>query len=181
MSHGELEDEVRRLRERVSELERVVERDLGVSVGPVRLPQEPQTVECEACEKEFDVDIKNGLVCPHCGTTQSDEPEMAADGGQPTDALTEELPDEVLDRMQSYQQDDETIEETLERVVNAFVPHAIDVDEADSLEPGSVDGDTRFIHQRWPDLDDYMGSHLYTTPGEFVRAFDAAWEGEVSN
>jgi len=77
----DFEDEVRRLRERVSELKRVIRRDLGVSIGPARLPQEPQTVECENCENEFDVDVENGLVCPHCGKSQSDEPEMATDGG----------------------------------------------------------------------------------------------------
>ena len=68
------EEEVRELRERVSELERVVSRHLDVSVGPrYELPTEPQTTDCWSCGEEFEVNVENGLQCPHCDALQSEE------------------------------------------------------------------------------------------------------------
>jgi len=55
---------VRELEDRVRELERIINRDLGYELG--NSPIEPQTVDC-VCGETFEVNVHNGLICPECG------------------------------------------------------------------------------------------------------------------
>jgi hypothetical protein len=109
------------------------------------------------------------------GQTES-EGANSSNRQQPTDEFTEQLPDEVFDRLLSYQRDDETVEETLERVFTVLVPHATRLDRQANVAGENLDTDTRLIHQRWPDEDNYVDSYLYETVNEFVRAYGADWE-----
>ncbi|SEH14631.1 hypothetical protein SAMN04487967_1694 [Natronorubrum sediminis] len=54
------------LEERVEELESIINRELGYSLG--QLPLELQSVYCD-CGESFEVNLVNGLVCPECNRT----------------------------------------------------------------------------------------------------------------
>lgn len=55
---------VRALEQRVEELERIVNQELGYSIG--QQPMEPQECEC-ICGETFEINVRNGLICPECG------------------------------------------------------------------------------------------------------------------
>ncbi|WP_436347404.1 hypothetical protein [Natronorubrum sp. FCH18a] len=64
-SSSDTERRVDELKERVAELESIINRELGYSLGE---PPEPQTVDCD-CGESFEVNVLNGLVCPECGVS----------------------------------------------------------------------------------------------------------------
>lgn len=65
----ELRREIRDLEERVDELEEIINRELGYSLG--ELSMEPQEIDC-VCGEMFKADITNGLICPECGRGSDD-------------------------------------------------------------------------------------------------------------
>jgi hypothetical protein len=65
MSDQEAEERIQELEERVRELERVVNRDLGYSLGRID-PPEPSSIDCD-CGTTFEINLENGLICPDCG------------------------------------------------------------------------------------------------------------------
>lgn len=80
-----------------------------------------------------------------------------------------ELTGDVHDLLLNYQRDDETLQDTLERVVPAVLPHPVDVRDA-GIDPKTLDDETRFVLERWPDGGGYVDTWLYGSKTDYLRA-----------
>lgn len=81
-----------------------------------------------------------------------------------------ELSGEVHDTLLTYNRDDETFAETLDRIFEALVPHAVEFERNANIDRGDLDGDSRFVLERWPDVDNYVTSYVYQNKSAYLRA-----------
>ncbi|WP_435359313.1 hypothetical protein [Haloarchaeobius sp. DFWS5] len=66
------EDRIHDLEQRVEELESIINRELGYSLGVSNIT--PDTVDCD-CGEQFTVDLQNGVICPNCGQNANERGE----------------------------------------------------------------------------------------------------------
>lgn len=81
-----------------------------------------------------------------------------------------ELSGDVHDTLLSYQREDESLAKTLDRVFAALVPHAVEFERNANIDRGDLDGDSRFVLERWPDVDNYVTSYAYRNKTAYLRA-----------
>ncbi len=86
-----------------------------------------------------------------------------------TSATTIDLDTDTHDRLLSYQRDDETLSETAARVLPAVLPHSITFEDV-GIDAETVDTDTRFVLERWPDGDGHVGTWVYNSKTQYLRA-----------
>jgi Ser-tRNA(Ala) deacylase AlaX len=79
-----------------------------------------------------------------------------------------ELDADMHDRLRSYQREDETLSETAARVLPAVLPHSTTFKHA-GIDAASLDTDTRFVLERWPD-DSRMRTWVFDSKTAYLRA-----------
>jgi Zn finger protein HypA/HybF involved in hydrogenase expression len=65
--------QISQLELRVAKLESIVNEELDYDFGSVK--EDSQTVDCEYCNTVFEINTKNGTICPNCGANAIEEGE----------------------------------------------------------------------------------------------------------